>query len=331
MTRRPSAALAALALGALAACSEPIGTETLVQDGPGVLLAKNASGDELPVLENVHSNRVEPVLVDAGRFQITLRFLTSATPSQRAAFETAAARWEALITKDKPSITGTLPLRLCVGGLPDFVGTVDDIMIDVILQPIDGPGRILGSAGPCFTRNSDNLPVYGIMFFDTADLAFLESPGIELLDEVVVHEMGHVLGIGTLWNFRRALRSPTLDYLGEHGNDQYAEIGGVGPVPIENTGGPGTLGGHWRESVFNNELMTGFLNLGENPLSRISSGTLRDLGYRVNMAAEAYALPVPQPATASVPIAGSAALVDGLNIEEGELLFAPVAVIAPEQ
>lgn len=331
MLRRPSAAVAALALGALAACSEPIGTETLVEDGLGVLLAENAAGDELPVLKGVHSNRVEPVLVDAGRFQVTLRFLTSATPSQRAAFETAAARWEALITKDKPSITGTLPLRLCIGGLPDFVGTVDDIMIDVILQPIDGPGRVLGAAGPCFTRNSDNLPVYGVMFFDTADLAFLESPGIELLDEVVVHEMGHVLGIGTLWNFRRALRSPTLDYLGRHGNNQYAELGGVGPVPIEDMGGPGTAGGHWRESVFRKELMTGFLNLGVNPLSRISAGTLRDLGYAVNMAAEEYALPVPPPATASIQSAGSAALIDGLNIEESELLFAPVAAIAEER
>ena len=331
MIRRTSAAAAALALGILAACSEPVATGSVVQDGPGVLFARNASSAELPVLEKARSNKVEPVHVDAGRFQITLRFLTGATPSQRAAFETAAARWQGLITKDKPSVTGTLPLGRCVGGLPDFTGTVDDIMIDVILQPIDGPGRILGSAGPCFVRNADDLPVYGIMFFDTADLAFLESPGIELLDEVVVHEMGHVLGIGTLWNFRRALRSPSLDYLGRHGNNQYAEIGGVGPVPIENMGGPGTAGGHWRESIFRNELMTGFLNLGVNPLSRISAGTLRDLGYTVNMSAEEYMLPVQQAATGAAAATGSAALVDGLNIEEGEYIFAPVAVVAEEQ
>jgi len=55
--------------------------------------------------------------------------------------------------------------------------------------------------------------------------------------------------------------------------------GGEFELPIENIGGPGTAGGHWRESLLRNELMTGFLNLGENPLSRITAGSMRDLGY----------------------------------------------------
>ena len=36
------------------------------------------------------------------------------------------------------------------------------------------------------------------MFFDVADLYFLEE--LDLFEEVIVHEMGHVLGVGTLWN-----------------------------------------------------------------------------------------------------------------------------------
>ena len=32
--------------------------------------------------------------------------------------------------------------------------------------------------------------------------------------------------------------------------------------------------------MFGNELMTGFLNTGVNPISRLSIGSLEDLGYR---------------------------------------------------
>ena len=56
-------------------------------------------------------------------------------------------------------------------------------------------------------------------------------------------------------------------------------------------GGPGTRLSHWRESVLNNELMTGFLNLGENPLSRITAGSMRDLGYGAASVGEQYDLP----------------------------------------
>ena len=64
-------------------------------------------------------------------------------------------------------------------------------------------------------------------------------------------------------------------------------------VPVENIGGPGTADAHWRESVFDNELMTGFLNSGvANPLSVVSIASLADVGYlRANYAAaDPYAL-----------------------------------------
>jgi hypothetical protein len=63
-------------------------------------------------------------------------------------------------------------------------------------------------------------------------------------------------------------------------------------VPVENCIGfpPGTCGagnydGHWRESVFDNELMTGFINSGFNPLSAITAASMEDEGYMVNYAA----------------------------------------------
>jgi hypothetical protein len=63
-------------------------------------------------------------------------------------------------------------------------------------------------------------------------------------------------------------------------------------VPVENLGGPGTRDAHWRETTFGNELMTGFLNPGSNPVSRLTIASLADLGYQVGFAtAEPYSLP----------------------------------------
>ena len=62
-------------------------------------------------------------------------------------------------------------------------------------------------------------------------------------------------------------------------------------VPVENIGGSGTRDSHWRESLVRNELMTGFLNSGDNPLSIFTIGSLRDMGYVVNDAvADEFAL-----------------------------------------
>jgi hypothetical protein len=63
-------------------------------------------------------------------------------------------------------------------------------------------------------------------------------------------------------------------------------------VPVENTGGPGTRDGHWRESIFRNELMSGFIGASGNPISRVTVASLEDMGYQVDLnAAEPYELP----------------------------------------
>ena len=329
MARRPSAALAALALGTLAACAETSAPNALVvADAPS--FAQNVASD-LPVLSTARALRVEPVGFPADKFDVTIRFASAVTDGQRAAFETAAARWQRLINKDQSAISGSFPANACFPGMPAFSGVIDDILIDVQLVPIDGPGKILGAAGACFIRTSNGLPVYGIMYFDVADLAFLES--YQLLDETVVHEMGHVLGLsGGRWQ-ALGLRSPAPDYrfTGKFGNLQYGEAGGVGLLPIEDMYGPGTRGSHWRESVLDNELMTGFLNLGYNPLSRITAGALRDMGYGTNMAAEEYFLPAAEAAIAAREAnVGTNALVDGIDIAGSELIHEPIAQIATE-
>ncbi|WP_116125600.1 leishmanolysin-related zinc metalloendopeptidase [Lewinella sp. IMCC34183] len=230
--------------------------------------------------------------VDRGRFNITLKYIVPTTDEQKAVFEGAAARWERIIIKDVPSFTGTIPSAF-TGFPPAINGTIDDIVIEVALAPIDGPGGTLGQAGPRFVRTSDNLTLSGVMFFDVADLDFLDEIG--LFEEVIVHEMGHVLGVGTLWDFggRNLRRAEDTNpyFAGKQANVFWNAEGGTYELPVENSGGPGTALSHWRESVLRNELMTGFLNLGENPLSRITAGSMRDLGYGAAMVGEQYDLP----------------------------------------
>ena len=85
-------------------------------------------------------------------------------------------------------------------------------------------------------------------------------------------------------------------FRGTAARKEYGILRGTGPrdVPVENTGGPGTADGHWRDSVFVTELMTGFVSAPgtKNPLSRVTAASLQDLGYKVDMAAaDPYALP----------------------------------------
>jgi hypothetical protein len=74
-------------------------------------------------------------------------------------------------------------------------------------------------------------------------------------------------------------------------------------VPVESTGGLGTAGAHWRESMLGNELMTGFAGPGsEMPFSGVTLGALRDLGYVVDLSrAEAYRAPAPGSAADRLP------------------------------
>ncbi|GAB5554559.1 MAG: leishmanolysin-related zinc metalloendopeptidase [Saprospiraceae bacterium] len=262
--------------------------------------------------------------VDRGRFNISLKYVVPVTERQQEVFEAAAARWERIIIGDVPSFTGTVPSAF--NGFPPAVdGTLDDILIEVALAPIDGPGGILGQAGPRFVRTSDFLTLSGVMFFDVADLDFLEQ--LDLFEEVIVHEMGHVLGVGTLWGFQNdLLQDPNGNpyFAGRTANVHWNAEGGSGELPIEDIGGPGTRLGHWRESVLRNELMTGFLNLGENPLSRITAGSMRDLGYKTAIVGDRYDLP--EGATGVEVDQASAG--EGLNIGEMEVTLMPIGSVS---
>lgn len=317
-------ALAACALAACADSQAPDNTKTPFEADP-------AGG--LPTLTSakVVTAAAKPT-PGPGQFSITLRFINVPSATQEARFSEAQAKWEGIISGDVPDVSGVIPARTCGNSFktPTFNGTIDDILIDVLLQPIDGPGAVLGAAGPCLVRNADFLSLYGIMFFDIDDLDRLEQLGF--FDEVVIHEMGHVLGFGTLWNFGRNLLeggAPDPRFIGPLAIAAYADLGGEGTVPVEgDQGGPGTLFGHWDEATFFNELMTGFLNssASANPLSDLSVASMGDLGYVVNLGTgDRYRLPnTPGPSVTANAVAGAG---PGLDLKGRERLIRPVAVV----
>lgn len=137
-------------------------------------------------------------------FTIEVRFLGGLTQA-RNAFKAAADRWAKAIVGDLPSVV--------VDG-----EVVDDVLILAQGTPIDGGGGILGQAGPTHLRpefsDAAYLPAKGIMSFDTADLKKMAQNGT--LNDVITHEMGHVLGIGTIWDRKGLLKgagttNPTFD------------------------------------------------------------------------------------------------------------------------
>jgi hypothetical protein len=237
-------------------------------------------------------------------FNITLQNIGPAlsAPVQQA-FDSAVAKWQRIIYQDVTDIPGFQVAANTCGPSPAISTDVDDVLILMKFDSIDGPGKILGQAGPCYIRTSGFLPIMGIMQFDTADVDSLIASGS--LNAVILHEMGHVLGFGTLWgsSYYNCVQNPSVTgalvdtyFSCPDGRAAFDSIGGTNytggnKVPVENcvgrsSCGAGTYNSHWRESTFSNELMTGFLNTSTvNPLSVMTIAAMGDLSYTVNFAA----------------------------------------------
>jgi PKD repeat protein len=225
-------------------------------------------------------------------YHVDLRFLTLPSDAQRQAFVDAAARISEVIIADLPDLDETLPAYPECGLEEPVLPPVDDLLVVVDIGYIDGAGddegNVLGQAGPCYRRSTGKLPLVGIMQFDEYDLAALEASGE--LGAVILHEMLHVVGFGTLWPTFGRIRGAGGDnpyFDGSRARAAFADYNGGSaysgtPVPVENTGGEGTADVHWRETVFENELMTGWLSGSTQPLSRTTVESLADMGYGVN-------------------------------------------------
>ncbi|WP_206080323.1 hypothetical protein [Pacificoceanicola onchidii] len=247
--------------------------------------------------------------ISSSVFDITINFVGGLTASQQSTFTAAEYFWETMITGYQIAFT--------VGG-----SLYEGPTINAQGTAIDGVGGTLGSAGPTTAYSvSDGTNSFayvdtGIMNFDTADLANMEADGTFF--DVIVHEMGHVLGFGTLWNTdsiggiftgtQNVYTAGSGEYTGAYGLTAYNAEFGLSEtfIPVELGGGPGTADGHWDEADFAGgplDLMTGFIGaptpaadapFAAMTLSATTIASFADIGYTT---AVTHAIaPVPLPA-----------------------------------
>jgi hypothetical protein len=210
-------------------------------------------------------------------FDIEINYVSDMTPAQMRMFQLAAKRWEAVIVGDLPAVNTD-------------IGLVDDIVIDASIITLDGGFGTLAQAEPTRFRSGSMLPSRGVMEFDADDIQRIESEG-KLLD-LVTHEMGHVLGFGTLWAAKGLIagaNTTTPRFIGPLATEAYEQLfnAAVTGVPVEGQGGPGTILSHWRETSLRTELMTGYSEAPGvvEPISIVTVQQFADLGYTVNTGA----------------------------------------------
>lgn len=223
--------------------------------------------------------------------KINVNFTSSVSASVHKAFIDAAARWESILTG----------VRLKDGIVNDTVN------IDASVVPIDGAYGILGQAGPTHVGLQTKLPDAGIMQFDSADLRQLNAD--KQLEDVITHEMGHVLGFGTAWRGKGvtvADRSKNPRFIGKNAVANFDQLFKTTDlsIPLENGGFEGTRDSHWDEEIMTQELMTGYISMAgvQNPLSIVTVGQFQDLGYSVNYRAADVWDPASKTVTKTTPL-----------------------------
>jgi hypothetical protein len=226
------------------------------------------------------------------QFEITFDFANDVPQSVITASALAAQRWTEIIVGDLPNV------------IDPTHGEIDDILITVQMGLLpdfssDGDGNTLANAGPTAWRDGGTgLPYLAAVGIDPADSDRAD------LTSVLIHEFAHALGFPGTDSFQSYIEGAY--FVGANAVREYRAIFGAAAdpagVPMEEGGGEGTAYGHWSEDVFGNELLTGFITPGGNPLSRITVGAFADIGYTVDYAAaDPYSPPAAAPAVVAVP------------------------------
>ena len=221
--------------------------------------------------------------VQAGLFSIDMSFNSNVDDIYKPLFEQAADEWESYILGTQENYDVTLSVTSSL-----YTGT---------------SGGVLASAGPDIGYHGNNYlyAIEGSMNFDSTDISSLYSSG--LLYHVILHELAHVIGFGTLWDTSIFSLSPPAQnvvaefsdgtttnkhYVGQYALDLYREVYDSSAVyiPLETTGGAGTAGSHWDEFWMGitslDELMTGYIS--STPfLSDVSIASFADIGYVVQL------------------------------------------------
>lgn len=269
------------------------GEVSTTTDADGNYTFTNLAPDTYIVAQVVQNGwqRTFPTIAPTSKFNIDIVFAdNNLTEADRKLVTDAANTWEKVIIGDLSNQTNvTLPSG-------KNLAFVDDLVIEVSAKARGD--EFLAEAGPDeFRDNFDSgLPYVGSMEINSDEIEQMKQEGS--FESTILHEMGHALGIGTLWEDLDLVTGAGTNnprYIGENAIVQYNSIfnNSETSIPVANTGGEGTRDIHWHESVFQTELMSGFDDPGvKNPLSRITAASLIDLGYEVDLRfAEDYTAP----------------------------------------
>lgn len=255
-----------------------------------------------PTPPSTHAPSLSPVVVTqeptlspmpAPVFSIEVTYNDTYSAEVISAVDYSVASWQSIIAAPLDTFAILVPGNWC-GYVLNTPTVIQDLRVHVFIYSIDGVGNILGQAGPCAT-DDDDFPRFGTITLDLDDVNDMILDGS--LNEVMRHEFGHVLGLGTLWSAGTTYTASGMGsghpYIPQYANQAHQSLDGSGPALVEDVGGSGTVGSHWKETFYDHELMTGFVEAsGAMPLSNLTVSALRDLGYQVrNENAESYSLP----------------------------------------
>ena len=222
-------------------------------------------------------------------FSIDLVFLDDFTEWEQDLWYRIAKRWEAAILTELPDYEfSDVWSGECGEHLIEIPAgeQIDDLRIYVTkysrINSYDQHAS--GYGGPRLLR-SNSLPIIGCIGIDQ------ELYDVWLREVRGLHEIGHVLGIGTIWDDNEMLRGLNADthFVGPQAIAAFDQAGGTkyqgAKVPTEQDGA------HWRNSVLPLEIMSPFLD--NERISSITLGALSDLGYSVDLsAADPYSVGV---------------------------------------
>ncbi|HYV97184.1 MAG TPA: leishmanolysin-related zinc metalloendopeptidase [Gemmatimonadaceae bacterium] len=256
-----------------------------------------------------------------GDFNITVRFVGTVSPVVQSAANQAVTRIQQIITGDLPNQPIAANIEGCISGGGVINETIDDIVVYVNQVSLNSQ-TTLAIGGVCtpLRQSSPFLPFIGVLSVNSDLLSTITANNAYAV-AIMTHELLHVVGFGTLWqpistwpnNLLSGAGGGNPVFIGPQAKQEYLNLGGSSAtgVPVEAGFGQGTALAHWRESSFQNELMTGFAaSVGTfMPLSRFTIGSVADLGYTVSFAtADPFTLPngAGQPGTAGVQAPGGA-------------------------
>ena len=220
-----------------------------------------------------------------GDFDIELVFGGRFSEKEKWMIKHTARRWMAVVTEDLPDYEFTEGLS---GNCTDHsyeisAGTqIDDLRIYVDTYSGDDRPNVGGWGGPHVLREGSHLPVMGCITFNRS---------LSMGWVLALHEIGHVVGIGTIWDDHGLLQDVNGDthFNGPRAIAAFDDAGGRNytgaKVPVQKISGA-----HWRGDVFiDDELM---LPWGGGRLSAITVQALADVGYGVDVAqADPFTLP----------------------------------------